>query len=67
MDTLLSDGASIDGFVLYQDDTQSDGVSGRDIFGVDDIALVVSDTAAGFLTPLEFVETHDALIVTQVL
>ena len=67
VDTLLSGGASIDGFVLYQDDTQSDGVSGRDIFGVDDIALVVSDTAAGFLTPLEFVETHDALIVTQVL
>ena len=67
VDSLLSDGASIEGFVLYQDDTQTDGVSGRDIFGVDDIALVVSDAVAGFLTPLEFVETQDELIVTQVL
>ena len=69
VDSLLSDGASIEGFVLYQDDTQSDGVSGRDIFGVDDISLVVSDKAAD-LTPYDFVEifeTQDTIIVTQVL
>jgi len=43
VDPLLSGGTSIEGFVLYEDHQQSDGALDRDIFGVDDIALVVSD------------------------
>jgi len=54
-DPLLSGGASIEGFVLYEDHAASDTGNDRDIFSVDDIALVVSDKIAD-LTPSEFVD-----------
>ena len=53
-DPLFSAGASIDGFVLYEDYSSDDQAGDRDIFSVDDIALVVSDKAAS-LTPEEYV------------
>ena len=53
-DTILSGGASIEGFVLYEDRQANDVESDRDIFSVDDIALVVSDNFAD-LTLDEFV------------
>ena len=55
VDPLLSGGTSIEGFVLYEDHQQSDGALDRDIFGVDDIALVVSDQV-GTLNPSGFVD-----------
>ena len=54
-DTILSGGASIEGFVLYEDHAAGDVGNDRDIFSVDDIALVVSDKVADF-TPDQFVD-----------
>jgi len=53
-DPLLSGGASIEGFVLYEDHAASDTGNDRDIFSVDDIALVVTDKVAQSLTPDQF-------------
>ena len=53
-DPLLSGGASIEGFVLYEDHATSDTGNDRDIFSVDDIALVVTDKVAQSLTPDQF-------------
>ena len=53
-DPLLSGGASIEGFVLYEDHAVSDTGNDRDIFSVDDIALVVTDKVAQSLTPDQF-------------